>query len=439
MPWDGSGTFERTDDTRTGADVWRQARDANVDVNAPDHDSHDEDLAEGIENCVARDGQNSPTGNLPMATHRHTGCGDAEADDEYATFGQLERHSPLFVPAASVGGTANAITLAPTPAATEYATGRGYRFVVEAANTGAVTVAVSALAAASIRRPNGDELAAGDLSVGQVLTIIHNGTHFRSNAGGAGGVDSDAVNALIAAADLDASKLASGTVAAARLAASPSKDEVLTINSTGVAVWQDPFLDSAGALWVDSADGALICRFAEPASASAIQRRQIRGRNATTGQRIPIQNVTGSPARIDGLVNGNRYELWTRFQNGNGWGNTSPVVSATPAPAFHKVDTAGSTTFLWPWSEQSALVILRSGGHGGQASVPGTVSSVTFGSSSVTSAVALGPHRVADTSNGVLTGLSVGSSLSIVVGAASDSQANPANDAEDGLVYIVPV
>ena len=59
MAFDGSGNFIRTDGARTGASVWEQARDANVLVNAPDADTHDEDIATGLENCITRNGENS--------------------------------------------------------------------------------------------------------------------------------------------------------------------------------------------------------------------------------------------------------------------------------------------------------------------------------------------------------------------------------------------
>ena len=89
MAFDGSGNFIRTDGTRTGATVWSQARDANVLVNAPDADTHDEDFATGLENCLTRDGQNSPSANLPMNAKKHTGVADATANSEYAAYGQL--------------------------------------------------------------------------------------------------------------------------------------------------------------------------------------------------------------------------------------------------------------------------------------------------------------------------------------------------------------
>ena len=89
MPFDGSGNFNSTDGNRTGSTTWAQARDAGALINAPDADHHDQDVADGLENCVTRDGQNSPLGNLPMNAHKHTGVADAVAATEYAAYGQL--------------------------------------------------------------------------------------------------------------------------------------------------------------------------------------------------------------------------------------------------------------------------------------------------------------------------------------------------------------
>lgn len=61
MSWNGSGTFNRTDGTRSGTQVWQDARDAGVNIRADDHDTHDQDIADGLENTVALDGQNTTT------------------------------------------------------------------------------------------------------------------------------------------------------------------------------------------------------------------------------------------------------------------------------------------------------------------------------------------------------------------------------------------
>ena len=155
MPFDGSGNFTRTDGGRTGANAWEQARDANRDVLAADHDTHDEDLATGLELAVLRDGQNTPSMDLPMGGYKHTGVADATGNSEYAAFGQVTALILPFVSAADVGGTANAITVAPTPAVTSLAAGTGVRFFVETANTGAVTLAVSGLAGVAMLHSDG--------------------------------------------------------------------------------------------------------------------------------------------------------------------------------------------------------------------------------------------------------------------------------------------
>lgn len=61
MGWNGSGTFNRTDGTRTGTQVWQDADSAGVKIRADDHDTHDQDIADGLENTVAIDGQNTTT------------------------------------------------------------------------------------------------------------------------------------------------------------------------------------------------------------------------------------------------------------------------------------------------------------------------------------------------------------------------------------------
>lgn len=66
MAWDGSGNFNRSNGTYTGATVWQQDEVAAVDIEADRHDTHDEDLADGIEACLAKNGENAMTGDLNM-------------------------------------------------------------------------------------------------------------------------------------------------------------------------------------------------------------------------------------------------------------------------------------------------------------------------------------------------------------------------------------
>jgi hypothetical protein len=69
MAWNGSGAFARTNGTYNGTTVWQQDEAAAVDIEADRHDTHDQDLAAGINACLAKNGENSMTGDLNMGSN----------------------------------------------------------------------------------------------------------------------------------------------------------------------------------------------------------------------------------------------------------------------------------------------------------------------------------------------------------------------------------
>ncbi|MGH3967669.1 MAG: hypothetical protein ACRDTV_06010 [Mycobacterium sp.] len=84
----------------------------------------------------------------------------------------------IFVPSGSVGGTANAITLSPTPVIAAYVAGQSYRFIAKAVNTGAVTINTSGLGNRALTYTNGNGFAGGELQVGGTYDITDNGTNY---------------------------------------------------------------------------------------------------------------------------------------------------------------------------------------------------------------------------------------------------------------------
>lgn len=61
MAWDGNGTFTRTNGVNTGTGAWAADKAATTNILASRHDTHDQDLATGIQACITKDGQSKPT------------------------------------------------------------------------------------------------------------------------------------------------------------------------------------------------------------------------------------------------------------------------------------------------------------------------------------------------------------------------------------------
>lgn len=76
----------------------------------------------------------------------------------------------------------NLYTVALDPAPTVLAAGMIVRFKADAANTGAASIEVNALAAKALRKNGGSPLAAGDIVAGEVVTCVYDGTHFQVGA-----------------------------------------------------------------------------------------------------------------------------------------------------------------------------------------------------------------------------------------------------------------
>lgn len=181
MPWSGaapSQQFTRTDGTSSGDDTWTQAAAAPRNIEADDHDVHDTDIKDGINACLKKDGGNTATSDIPMGGFTITNISAAGARTEPASYGDVQDNKGQYV--ASVGGTADVITLSPTIAITAYAAGQRFTFIAGASNTGATTVNVSGVGAKSIVRQDGANtaLSAGDITSGTIVDIEYDGTRF---------------------------------------------------------------------------------------------------------------------------------------------------------------------------------------------------------------------------------------------------------------------
>jgi hypothetical protein len=90
----------------------------------------------------------------------------------------------------TVGGTANAITLALNEDLDAYVEGVAVEFKASADNTGSVTIDVSGLGTKTIRKMSGgtlQNLSAGDIVNGSVYRLVYDGTYFQISSGLGGG------------------------------------------------------------------------------------------------------------------------------------------------------------------------------------------------------------------------------------------------------------
>jgi len=153
MSWNGSGLFN--------IDSTGQPVSANTLIESADFNALTADLATGLSNCITKDGQQTVTANLPMATYRHTGVGNAVARTDYAAAGQVQDGKLNWVDG---GGTADAITATYSPAITALVDGQMCCVRATAANaTTTPTFSPNGLTARTIVKKGGAALVAGDI------------------------------------------------------------------------------------------------------------------------------------------------------------------------------------------------------------------------------------------------------------------------------------
>jgi len=133
------------------------------------------DLATGLTTALTKDGQTTPTANIPMGTFKITGLGAGTSATDAAQYGQLQAGATTI---ATVTGT-DTLTGSLTPAIAAYATGNLFSFVAANTNTGATTINLNSLGAKSITKSGSTALTAGNIVSGQVYLIEYDGTRFQ--------------------------------------------------------------------------------------------------------------------------------------------------------------------------------------------------------------------------------------------------------------------
>ena len=141
------------------------------------------DVATALSTALYKDGQQTPTANIPMGGFRMTGMGAGIVATDSANMSQLSNGAAVYV--STVGGTADVITLTPAPAISTYAAGQNFKWIASGANTTNVTVNVSGLGAKAVTKNGNTALVAGDIPSGSMVEITYDGTQFIISTTGA--------------------------------------------------------------------------------------------------------------------------------------------------------------------------------------------------------------------------------------------------------------
>lgn len=171
MPRNGAGNYSLVsgNPVTTGATI-----------SSTTHNNTLSDISNALTESLAKDGQTTPTANLPMGGYAHTGVGDATARTQYAKVSQVQDGG--YVALSSVLGT-DTITATCAPAITAYAAGQSFKFTAAGANTGAVTLNINSLGAKAVTKEGTAALAAGDIASGAVVWVDYDGTRFQLTSG----------------------------------------------------------------------------------------------------------------------------------------------------------------------------------------------------------------------------------------------------------------
>ena len=134
------------------------------------------DLGTGLTTALTKDGQTTPTANIPMGTYKITGLGAGTVATDAVRLGQLQNFSTGTL--ITVAGT-DTITGTVSPSLTAYTAGQIFSFIVGTTNTGAVTLNIDGLGAKSVTRTGAIALVAGGMVTGQVALVEYDGTRFQ--------------------------------------------------------------------------------------------------------------------------------------------------------------------------------------------------------------------------------------------------------------------
>ena len=99
MAWD-SGTFTRDG----GSTKWKADENAGTGIESERHDTHDQELADGINQCLNKNGENPATANISMGGNKLTNVAAGTTPSDAVRYDQLPITLTAWTPTYSATG-----------------------------------------------------------------------------------------------------------------------------------------------------------------------------------------------------------------------------------------------------------------------------------------------------------------------------------------------
>ena len=125
MPFNGSGTFTRVYN-------WVIDKANGINITASRMDADTDDIANGLSQCINKDGQTTLTANIPFNNYKITGLSNGSERNHSINVGQVQDNQFLYL--GTTSGSADAYTLAPSPAITAYTATQQFTAKINATN-----------------------------------------------------------------------------------------------------------------------------------------------------------------------------------------------------------------------------------------------------------------------------------------------------------------
>jgi len=169
MAWSGSGTFTRINTTVSPA-----VGDTTIDSSA--QNTYTADVTAGINACLAKNGENSATGDINLGNNKLTNVANGSLATDAVNINQIQDSIGTYV---DDTGAANSYVLTLSPAITSYVKGQSFTFKASASNTGPSVINVNSVGSKAILDQYSSALEGNSILANGVYTVVYDGTVFK--------------------------------------------------------------------------------------------------------------------------------------------------------------------------------------------------------------------------------------------------------------------